>query len=77
MAGMNTSGEKALLSVKELYAYLGIGQTKDSCTAYGNPWYRIYGGLCICGNGRASHHLALYFTGDSGICRLDSAIFCL
>ena len=28
MAGMNTSGEKALLSVKELYAYLGIGQTK-------------------------------------------------
>lgn len=28
MAGMNTSGEKALLSVKELCAYLGIGQTK-------------------------------------------------
>ena len=28
MTGMNQSMEKALLSVKELCAYLGIGQTK-------------------------------------------------
>lgn len=28
MTGMNQSTEKALLSVKELCAYLGIGQTK-------------------------------------------------
>ena len=49
----------------------------DDCNHDWNLRYSVYGWFCVCGHGSTADHLVMCAACNSGIRRLDFALFCL